>query len=210
MFIPPSSRPSILGRICAPSWPCCSALIYIHGVPFSYKITHIIRRSIPPNALIGRLGLVGFRCFVLLRFLISVVRLVWICFVCRRFVLRQLVGLVWGVSLFPNWMGVVHAWRIPVFKRTPIEIPHTRGTKTRFRGGGGAVKMDPEFWGKWANFGPFTPNILNVRQNPVVGATTRKKGPFCFKSRRFFMGVTRFSRPQLVNGFWKCLNPVTR
>ena len=88
-------------------------------------------------------------------------------------------------------MEVVHARRHPVVKRTHAKFPHTGGAKKRFLIGE-CHKMAPEFWGGWGEIGPFTPNALHMRRNPVDGATplppptTRKQGAFCSINRRFF------------------------
>ena len=72
--------------------------------------------------------------------------------------------------------------------------------------------MAPNFGQKWANIGPFTPNIVHIRQNPVDTnpTTTRKKGPFSLKTGDFLWEGTRFSCPQLVTGFRGSRNPDTR
>ena len=50
LFIPFPSCPSILGRSCAPVRPCCIDLMYLRGIPFSYKIAHSILRPMLSQA----------------------------------------------------------------------------------------------------------------------------------------------------------------
>ena len=73
--------------------------------------------------------------------------------------------------------------------------------------------MAPGIQEKWANIGPFTPNILHIRQNPVVRAATtttrKKKAHSALEAGDFLRGVTRFSRPHIVTGFKKRQNPDT-